>query len=339
MRSLRLTARLASRNLRHRPAQAALLLLTLTIATGALGVGMWLYGSADGPWDKVWTRTQGFHVQVDYYTDARAPHKSVNLSRSRSQAMSLARDPRVLAVGGPWIMLDGKLDVRRQTEGLTVQVRGPRVARVDQPLITAGRWLGRGGGIVLEDGLAHTLHARPGDTVLIDGHRFHVRGVAMTVSQGRFPLTRPALAWVTPQTAGVMRGIGMSQEGFQLEVRLANPADAPAVAAAYRALNKSTPTSTMFTQTWEAQKAASHSDLDVLVQALFSAGILIAILTIATAAVIIALIEGGDLPPVTVSAVSLALLAAAVPVAFAAIVSIPARLLARRSVAPLLTYE
>jgi hypothetical protein len=51
------------------------------------------------------------------------------------------------------------------------------------------------------------------------------------------------------------------------------------------------------------------------------------------------LIEGGDLPQVTVSAVSLALLAAAVPVAFAAIVSIPARLLASRSVAPLLTYE
>ncbi|HEX2322748.1 MAG TPA: hypothetical protein VHJ18_27535 [Streptosporangiaceae bacterium] len=41
----------------------------------------------------------------------------------------------------------------------------------------------------------------------------------------------------------------------------------------------------------------------------------------------------------TVSAVSLALLAAAVPVALAAIVSIPARLLARRSIAPLLTYE
>jgi len=51
------------------------------------------------------------------------------------------------------------------------------------------------------------------------------------------------------------------------------------------------------------------------------------------------LIEGGDLPRVPVSGASLALLAVAVPVAFAAIVSIPARLLARRPVAPLLTYE
>jgi hypothetical protein len=49
--------------------------------------------------------------------------------------------------------------------------------------------------------------------------------------------------------------------------------------------------------------------------------------------------EGGDLPEVSVPATSLLLLAAAVPVAFAVIVSIPARLLARRPVAPLLAYE
>jgi energy-coupling factor transporter ATP-binding protein EcfA2 len=51
------------------------------------------------------------------------------------------------------------------------------------------------------------------------------------------------------------------------------------------------------------------------------------------------LMEGGDLPAVRVPATALVLLAAAVPVVFAAIVSVPARLLARRPVAPLLTYE
>ena len=49
--------------------------------------------------------------------------------------------------------------------------------------------------------------------------------------------------------------------------------------------------------------------------------------------------EGGDLPEVRVPVTSLVLLAAAVPVVFAAVVSVPARLLARRPVAPLLTYE
>ena len=51
------------------------------------------------------------------------------------------------------------------------------------------------------------------------------------------------------------------------------------------------------------------------------------------------LMEGGDLPEVSVSAMSLVLLAAAVPVVFAVIVSVPARLLARQPVAPLLAYE
>jgi hypothetical protein len=49
--------------------------------------------------------------------------------------------------------------------------------------------------------------------------------------------------------------------------------------------------------------------------------------------------EGGDLPSVSIPATSLVLLAAGVPIAFAALVSVPARLLARRPVAPLLTYE
>ena len=49
--------------------------------------------------------------------------------------------------------------------------------------------------------------------------------------------------------------------------------------------------------------------------------------------------EGGDLPEANLSATSLVLLAAAVPAVFAVIVSVPARLLARQPVAPLLTYE
>jgi putative ABC transport system permease protein len=51
------------------------------------------------------------------------------------------------------------------------------------------------------------------------------------------------------------------------------------------------------------------------------------------------LMEGGDLPAVSVPATSLLLLAAVVPVVFAAVVSVPALLLARRPVAPVLAYE
>jgi hypothetical protein len=75
---------------------------------------------------------------------------------------------------------------------LTAEVRGPGPYQVDQPLVTSGRWLGEGGGVVLESGLAATLRAAPGGTVTLQGQPFTVRGVAETFGRGRFPLSRPA---------------------------------------------------------------------------------------------------------------------------------------------------
>jgi len=51
------------------------------------------------------------------------------------------------------------------------------------------------------------------------------------------------------------------------------------------------------------------------------------------------LMEGGDLPETGVSLLALLLVVVLVPIVFAAVVSIPARRLAGRPVAPLLTYE
>ena len=285
MRSLRIATRLAWRNLRRRPGQAALLLVTLTIATGTLSVGTWLYGSADGPWDRVWRATNGFHVSVAYYHDRDAPKPQ--LDRALRTASALGGDPGVAAVGGPWTLLDGRLDVGRGNVDLTAEIRRPGRSPVDQPLVTAGRWLGAGGGIVLESGLADTLDVGPGDTVTIQGRPFPVRGVAETVSVGRFPLSRPAQVWVTPETGREMRQAGLTEEGFDLQLRLADPDSAPAFAAAHRSIETSTRSSTMFLETWEQRRADSHSDLDILAEALFAAGGFIAALTVATAAVLV----------------------------------------------------
>jgi hypothetical protein len=59
-----LAVRLAARNLRRRPGEALLLLLTLTIATGVLGVAMSLYGSAEGPWNRTWGGHQRLPCQL-----------------------------------------------------------------------------------------------------------------------------------------------------------------------------------------------------------------------------------------------------------------------------------
>jgi putative ABC transport system permease protein len=145
---------------------------------------------------------------------------------------------------------------------------------VDQPLVTAGRWLGDGDGVVLESGLAATLHARPGGTVTIQGRPFPVRGVAMTVSRGRFPLSRPAQVWATPSTARSLRALGMTEEGFELQLRLADPDAADAFVAAHRSIEAATGASPVvaYLETWRQRRADSHADLDILAGTLLAAG-------------------------------------------------------------------
>jgi putative ABC transport system permease protein len=290
MRSLRLAARLARGNLRRRPAQALLLLLALTIATGVLGVAASVYGSADAPWDRVWRATRGFHVSLGVYHPPDEPGNRAFVQELRGQAARLATAPGVVGVGGPWTHLYGSIAVAGGEEDLTAEIRDPGPYEVDQPLVTSGRWLGEGGGVVLESGLAATLHAGPGDTVTIQGRPFPVRGVAATVSRGRFPLSRPAQVWVTPETARQLRDLGMTEEGFELQFRLADPGDAAGFVAAHRSLEATDPSSSVisYLETWQQRRADSHSDIDILAGTLFAAGGLIAILTVATAAVLIA---------------------------------------------------
>jgi putative ABC transport system permease protein len=289
MRSLRLAVRLALRNLRRRPAQGALLLLTLTIATGVLGVATSVYGSADAPWDRVWRATNGFHVSLGVYHPPDEPGNRAFVDELRRRGEQLATAPGVIGVGGPWTHLYGSIEVAGGSEDLTAEVRDPGPYEVDQPLVTSGRWLGEGGGVVLESGLAATLQAGPGDTVVIQGRPFPVRGVASTVSRGRFPLSRPAQVWVTPETARQLRDLGLTEEGFELQLRLADPDDAAGFVAAHRSLEASDPSSAViaYMETWRQRRADSHSDIDILAGTLFAAGALIAILTVATAAVLI----------------------------------------------------
>ena len=289
MRSLRLAVRLARRNVRRRPAQAVLLLLTLTLATATLGVGMALYGSADRPWDRVWEATDGFHVSVDYYRERDAARGGADLDAVRADFAELAAAPGVRAVGGPWTSLSGLLDVRGGTEDLTAQIRDPGRSPVDQPLVTAGSWLAADDdGVVLEDGLADTLDVGPGDTISVQGHELQVRGAAMSVSQGRFPLIQPAQIWVTPATGEALRRAGLTEDGLGMQLRLDDPDDADAFAAAHDDVEARDGTSALSLGTWRQRRADSHSDIDILAGTLFAAGLLVGLLTVATAAVIVA---------------------------------------------------
>jgi putative ABC transport system permease protein len=289
MRSLRLAVRLARGNLRRRPAQAALLLLTLTVATAMFGVGMALYGSADRPWDRVWTATDGFHVSAFYYRQGDLDRTDADLDDVRARFEALAAAPEVRDVGGPWTQLEGMLDVEGGTEEVAAEIRDPGRSPVDQPLVTDGSWLSTGSdGAVLEQGLAEALEVGPGDTISVQGREVPVRGVAMTVSQGRFPLSQPALIWITPATGDVLRRAGLTEGGIGMQLRLDDPDDAEAFAAAHADIESFDDRAILFLDTWRQRRTDSHSDIDILAGTLFAAGILVGVLTVATAAVIVA---------------------------------------------------
>ncbi|MGI8447210.1 MAG: FtsX-like permease family protein, partial [Streptosporangiaceae bacterium] len=54
-----LTGRLAARDLRHRPAQAILLLLAITAATATLTLGLALHGVTSQPYQRTRAATNG----------------------------------------------------------------------------------------------------------------------------------------------------------------------------------------------------------------------------------------------------------------------------------------
>ena len=87
-----------------------------------------------------------------------------------------------------------------------------------------------------------------------------------------------------------MRALGMTEEGFELQLRLSDPEDADAFVAAHRPASKTDRESSAiaFLETWTERRAQSHSDIDIVAGTLFAAGTLIAILAIATAAVLVA---------------------------------------------------
>ena len=65
MGRLALIARLVGRDLRHRPAEAILLLLAITAATTSLTLGLVLHGVTSGPYERTRAATAGPDMVAD----------------------------------------------------------------------------------------------------------------------------------------------------------------------------------------------------------------------------------------------------------------------------------
>jgi ABC-type lipoprotein release transport system permease subunit len=245
MGRVRLVSRLAARDLRHRPLQAVLLLIVLTVAMATLTLGLVLHGVTSKPYQQTRAATSGPDVVASSVGFA-GPRQSA--ARVLSRLAALAHAPGVAASSGPYPVAWPVLRANGITAEAMAEGRGPARAGVDRPEILQGTWV-RPGGVVVERAFADALGLHVGDHVTVDGRRFPVIGIAVTTAVPVFsqvcfyggcsgPAGRPrsfdtGLIWVTEATARSLAAPG-NPLTYYLNLRLNHPAAAPAFVTAHQ---------------------------------------------------------------------------------------------------------
>jgi putative ABC transport system permease protein len=208
-----LVGRLAARNLRRRPAEAALLLLAITAATTVLTLGLVLRGVTNDPYQDTREATAGPDVVASVGADP------FNGPADLAGLEALTDASGVVDHGGPYpavgaeLEADGVTGSRRTSKGEAVGGaagvwavgRDPEASSVDRPELTQGGWV-RDGGAVLEAGFADALGVDVGDQItlksrmctggtpttppdcrVVNGRSFRVVGVAVTAAARPYP--------------------------------------------------------------------------------------------------------------------------------------------------------
>jgi putative ABC transport system permease protein len=180
-----LVLRLAARDVRRHAAQAILLVVAIAAATATLTMGIALNGvTSRSPYLTTRAATKGPDV-VAYLTSAA-------LASNLSHASGVANHSGPFPVASATIHFDG-----RQAD-VFAEGRSEAPSAVDQPLLTAGRWV-RPGGVVIERTFADALGVSVGDRVSLNGRSFAVAGIAVTAAQSPYPnLCNGTLVGPTP---------------------------------------------------------------------------------------------------------------------------------------------
>ena len=198
MGRLLLISRLAVKDLRHRPAQAMLLLLAIAAGTATLTLGLSVHGATNNPYARTRAATSGPDVVATFSppvggpgpaTTARPGETSGTAANDRPGAAAppLASAAGVIAHSGPFPVTWGLFRAagygpaawRSRAETSLPRRRQPR-------FLLPGSWV-RPGGVVVEAGFASALGLYLGDLLSMGGTAFRVVGVAVTAAIPAYP--------------------------------------------------------------------------------------------------------------------------------------------------------
>ncbi|MFC4122104.1 ABC transporter permease [Nonomuraea zeae] len=236
MGSVVLVVRLVLADVRRHRAQAAMLLLAVTVATATMALGLSVRGVSDAMYEQTRAATAG----PDMVALTGASGSAVT-----SAMAALASEPEVVAHHGPYRIVYADLTTRDSISSpVVVQGFGEKPGAINRPLLTSGRWV-RSGGTVLERGFATALGVGVGDRVTIAGRPYPVVGIAVTAATSIYPWAAQigpgggasdysGLAWMTRSDA---RALAASQDlpvSLAVDLKLRHPAAAQAYIDAHR---------------------------------------------------------------------------------------------------------
>src|SRR5690349_22262475 len=154
---VRIVLRQAWRNLRARPGQALLVLVSMSLATTTLAMAIAVNRTGDGAWDRVWRASQGGDVIAWAGYDATAIPAAAPTAWVYQQLATIRQAAGVLAAGGPVADLAATGHIGPADVSLSVTVRDPTPSMIDQPIVTRGGRLGPGEGVGPADALPTLL--------------------------------------------------------------------------------------------------------------------------------------------------------------------------------------
>ena len=285
-----LVSRLAARDLRRRPVEALMVLLVIAAAATTLTVALALSGVTNQPYQQTRLATAG--PDVIAVEGGGGPAQPVSSAQLAATVASLTTAPGVTAHSGPYPTVYSVIRFRGHAVDVVAEGRDRAPAPVDQPKVTQGGWI-RPGAVVIERGFADALGAHVGDNVRLGGRPFRVAGIAVTaavppypsslchivcpfpVPMGSFGVPNMGLVWLTRSAVAGLAGSG-SNIAYLLNLKLANPAQAPAFVAQHPG-----------TFTWQSIQSAINALIGIEQVALGFGGWLIGLLALAGLGVLV----------------------------------------------------
>jgi ABC-type lipoprotein release transport system permease subunit len=300
MGRLLLISRLAARDLRRRPVEAALLLLAIMGATTTLTLGLALHGVTDKPYENTREATAGPDVVAS--ADA-APPELGGQPANLTGLKALANAPGVTQSSGPFPVAWTTLTADGETVNVRAEGRDTAPAPVDRPKLTQGNWV-RDGGVVVEAAFADALDVEAGDSITLNGRTFRVVGVAVTAAAAPYPDSCLGFCGRSPGDAGLVwltradaRSLASDARSLSYVsyLKLADPAAAAAFVAE-RTPPRDAPPGTRpsdpapsppFLQSWQGIKQQSAQLVATQRRVLLTGAWLLGLLAVASVAVLV----------------------------------------------------